>query len=356
MGGSLAKLDADVDASADVLNNLKNLSVVGIEKGGVVGIESGGVSINTGGVSILVIAVVVVILFFILIMYLIWNHMKEMRLVENALPLRDKKEEDQEQERNQNMKTTPPSWKNNFAFYGLILTTIFLITSLGILLWMNAELKENVEFNTRALSITTKILAEIQGLGEAGCFNRIEPLDGKWCESWDEPSNYLGICDGTRTDCVFKGRMKCDKDSKCLGITFPYRDYESRQNAWFKEKRGVAVCKSRNLLNRSEKDWNVYQKCSEEAGCFNKIEPLDGKWCGADESYRDICDGTRTDCVSKGRMKCDTDSNCFGIAFPYRDDDSRQNDWFSANRGVIVCKSKNLLNRPAKDWNVYQKC
>ena len=92
MGGLLAK----ADASADVLNNLKKLTgiekggVVGIEPGGVVGIESGGVSINTGGVSILVIAVVVVILFFILIMYLIWNHMKEMRLVENALPLRDK--------------------------------------------------------------------------------------------------------------------------------------------------------------------------------------------------------------------------------------------------------------------------
>jgi len=78
---------------------------------------------------------------------------------------KDKKEEDQEQERNQNMKTTPPSWKNNFTFYGLILTTIFLITSLVILLWIIAELKENVEFNTRALSKTTKILAEKQGQG-----------------------------------------------------------------------------------------------------------------------------------------------------------------------------------------------
>ena len=70
------------------------------------------------------------------------------------------------------MKTTPPSWKNNFAFYGLILTTIFLITSLVILLWMIAEqhrdiaeLKENVELTTRALRITTKILAEKQGQG-----------------------------------------------------------------------------------------------------------------------------------------------------------------------------------------------
>ena len=96
----------------DVLNNLREMvgiqqggvvgieeggvigieegGVVGIEEGGVVGIESGGVSINTGGVSILVIAVVVVILFFILIMYLIRNNKKEMKLGENAVPLRDK--------------------------------------------------------------------------------------------------------------------------------------------------------------------------------------------------------------------------------------------------------------------------
>ena len=111
MGQLFSSAKADVKASADVLDKLNDMvgveqggvvgveegGVVGVEEGGVVGIEEGGVvgieggvSINTGGVSILVIAVVVVILFFILIMYLIWNHMKEMRLVENALPLRDK--------------------------------------------------------------------------------------------------------------------------------------------------------------------------------------------------------------------------------------------------------------------------
>ena len=55
-------------------------------------------------------------------------------------------------------------------------------------------------------------------------------------------------------------------------------------------------------------------------------------------------------------MKCDTDPNCFGITFPYRDDDSRQDAWFSAKRGVAVCKNKILLNKPEKDWSVYQKC
>ena len=55
-------------------------------------------------------------------------------------------------------------------------------------------------------------------------------------------------------------------------------------------------------------------------------------------------------------MKCDTDPNCFGITFPYRDDDSSQGAWFRAKRGVAVCKNKILLNKPEKDWSVYQKC
>ena len=56
--------------------------------------------------------------------------------------------------------------------------------------------------------------------------------------------------------------MKCDTDPNCLGITFPYRDDDSRQDAWFSDKKGVAVCKNKILLNKPEKDWNVYQKCS----------------------------------------------------------------------------------------------
>merc|ERR1712126_368959 len=54
------------------------------------------------------------------------------------------------------------------------------------------------------------------------CFNKIDPLDGKWCQYWHEPSNYRGICDGTRNDCINKGRLKCDTDPNCFGITFPY--------------------------------------------------------------------------------------------------------------------------------------
>ena len=76
------------------------------------------------------------------------------------------------------------------------------------------------------------------------------------------PSNYRGICDGTRNDCVNKGRIKCDTDPNCFGITFPYRDGDSRQTAWFSAKRGVAVCKSQVLVQKPEKDWNVFQKCS----------------------------------------------------------------------------------------------
>ena len=96
-----------------------------------------------------------------------------MNLATNSNPFQTETEEDLEQV----MNTTPPSWKNNFTFFGLILTAIFLITSLGILLWMIAEqnrdiaeqkrnvanLVEELNFNARALKISTKILAERSG-------------------------------------------------------------------------------------------------------------------------------------------------------------------------------------------------
>ena len=78
--------------------------------------------------------------------------------------------EDLEQESDQNVNTTSPSWKTNFTFFGLILTAIFLITSLIILLWMIAEqnrdiayLVKELNFNARAMKISTKIIAERQG-------------------------------------------------------------------------------------------------------------------------------------------------------------------------------------------------
>ena len=48
-------------------------------------------------------------------------------------------------------------------------------------------------------------------------------------------------------------------DPSCYGITWPYSD-----DSWLKEKKGVAVCASKDLEERKEKDWNVItMKCKE---------------------------------------------------------------------------------------------
>ena len=93
------------------------------------------------------------------------------------------------------------------------------------------------------------------------CFNKIVPNDGKWCESQIEYSNYHNICDGTRDDCVSKGKQQCSSDPDCYGITFPYRDGDPRQANWFLMKKGVRLCKSGSLIEKPEKDWTMHMKC-----------------------------------------------------------------------------------------------
>ena len=38
-----------------------------------------------------------------------------------------------------------------------------------------------------------------------------------------------------------------------------------------------------------------------------------GKYCSDAEAWRNICDGTWSDCVRKGKELCEEDSTCYGI-------------------------------------------
>ena len=88
--------------------------------------------------------------------------------------------------------------------------------------------------------------------------------------------------------------------------------------------------------------------------CYrDEITPQEGKWCkdsvDADNlEYRNICDGSNTDCVLKGKEKCHSDPNCHGIMY--------NGSWGLAFKGVKVCKTKALITKPEKDWSVYLKC
>ena len=47
-----------------------------------------------------------------------------------------------------------------------------------------------------------------------------------------------------------------------------------------------------------------------------------GKFCKDAEAWRNICDGTWTDCLEKAKVLCDDDSSCYGIQMhQYNHDD-----------------------------------
>ena len=79
---------------------------------------------------------------------------------------------------------------------------------------------------------------------------------GKWCEDNEDLSEYLNICDGSKTDCVWKGKEKCRSDPKCHGIMY-------NGGSWGQTFKGVKVCKTKTLVAKPDKVWNVYLKCDE---------------------------------------------------------------------------------------------
>ena len=61
-----------------------------------------------------------------------------------------------------------------------------------------------------------------------------------------------------------------------------------------------------------------------------------------------MCDGTKNDCVLKGKEMCQSDPNCYGIMY--------NSGWTSNFKGVKVCTSSTLQEKPEKDWSVFLKC
>ena len=57
-----------------------------------------------------------------------------------------------------------------------------------------------------------------------------------------------------------KGKELCASDPNCFGITYPYEDGSPLQANWL-QNNGIAVCNSRSLVDRPEKDWNMHMKC-----------------------------------------------------------------------------------------------
>ena len=90
------------------------------------------------------------------------------------------------------------------------------------------------------------------------CFNgEITPQEGKFCKDAAEPSEYKNICNGSKLDCVAKGKEKCSGDPNCHGIMY-------NGVSWGPHFKGVQTCKTKMLKEKRGKDWSVYLKCEEK--------------------------------------------------------------------------------------------
>ena len=79
-----------------------------------------------------------------------------------------------------------------------------------------------------------------------------------------------------------------------------------------------------------------------------EIIPPAGKWCMDRYHKKNICNGSKNDCITKGKEICLSDSKCFGIMYHSR--------WVSTYKGVMMCSSSTLQEKSEKDWSVFLKC
>ena len=81
-----------------------------------------------------------------------------------------------------------------------------------------------------------------------------------------------------------------------------------------------------------------------------EINPQDGNWCqdtAEPLEYQNICDGSKNDCELKGKVKCRSDPNCHGIML--------SPSWSPSHKGVMICKSAVLVEKPGENWSIFMK-
>jgi len=71
-----------------------------------------------------------------------------------------------------------------------------------------------------------------------------------WCADNSDPHHYNNICNGTRSDCVSKGKSVCSNDRSCFGIMY--------SEGWAQRFNGVKKCDSRRLVWKG--NWKTYLK------------------------------------------------------------------------------------------------
>ena len=83
--------------------------------------------------------------------------------------------------------------------------------------------------------------------------------------------------------------------------------------------------------------------------CPLKLLEDKSQWCKDEDvnGAREICDGTKNNCISKGLKFCEADPNCHGIMW--------NDGWGATFKGVRLCTSSALIYKPGRDWETHLK-
>ena len=85
--------------------------------------------------------------------------------------------------------------------------------------------------------------------------------------------------------------------------------------------------------------------------CHQRCQIMGSKskefWCKNSVSRKDICNGEKTDCITKAKALCQGEANCHGFMW--------NGQWGKGYKGVMTCTSVTLIEKEKKDWEIYLK-
>ena len=82
-------------------------------------------------------------------------------------------------------------------------------------------------------------------------------------------------------------------------------------------------------------------------GCVDYQVNTTTEWCSKRKNVKNICDGSKEDCLAKGEALCSEDNDCYGVMY-------HPGWWSNKYKGVMFCQSTEL--KPKPDWETYLKC
>ena len=92
------------------------------------------------------------------------------------------------------------------------------------------------------------------------------------------------------------------------------------------------------------------RKCSDDILYFldsdGYEQEITTRWCADHYDDKNMCDGSKLDCVARGKRKCTLDPTCFGVMY-------HGGYWTQSRKGVKFCTSRRLVTKG--DWTVYMK-